>query len=97
MSETMPTDLYQAIIKVAKNHIKGYYPSDMILVENYKENAKFTYFKLYRAFIIHDEECTTIVNKKSLLECHGTFISVYSVNKKKQLISQLQLLGLRAY
>ena len=97
MSETMPLDLYQAIIKVAKNHIKGYYPEDMILVENYKENAKFTYFKLYRAFIIRDKDCTTIVSKRSLLECHGTFLNVYAVNKKKQLISQLQLLGLRAY
>ena len=97
MSETMPLDLYQAIIKVAKNHIKGYYPEDMILVENYKENAKFTYFKMYRAFIIRDEDCTTIVSRRSLLECHGTFLNVYAVNKKKQLISQLQLLGLRAY
>lgn len=97
MSETMPLDLYQAIIKVAKNHIKGYYPADMILVENYKENTKFTCFKLYRAFIIHNEDCTTIVSKRKLIECCGSYLNVYSVNKKKQLISQLQLLGLRAY
>lgn len=97
MSETMPHELYQAIIKVAKNHIKGYYPSDMILIEGYKENARFTCFKLYRAFIVRDENSTTIINKRKLIECHGPFLSVYSVNKKKQLISQLQLLGLRAY
>lgn len=97
MSETMPYELYQAIIKVAKNHIKGYYPEDMILVECYRENARFTCFKLYRAFIIRDEDCTTIVNKRKLIESHGPFLRVYSVNKKKQLINQLQLLGLRVY
>lgn len=97
MSETMPLDLYQAIIKVAKNHIKGYYPEDMVLVENYKENTKFTCFKLYRAFIVRDEDSTTIVTKRKLIESYGTFLHVYSVNKKKQLINQLQLLGLRAY
>lgn len=97
MSETMPLELYQAVIRVAKNHIKGYYPADMILIENYKENAKFTFFKLYRAFIIHDENCTTVVSKRKLIECYGSYLRVYSVNKKKQLVSQLQLLGLRAY
>lgn len=97
MSETMPLDLYQAVIKVAKNHIKGYYPADMILVENYRENKVYTYFKLYRAFIIQDENCTTVVNKRALIESYGSGLRVYSVNKRKQLISQLQLLGLRAY
>lgn len=97
MSETMPLDLYQAVIKVAKNHIKGYYPADMILIEGYEENAKFTYFRIYRAFIVRDEDSTTIINKRKLIESHGSFLRVYAVNKKKQLISQLQLLGLRAY
>lgn len=97
MSETIPLELYQAIIKVAKNHIKGYYPANMILVEDYKENAMFTFFKLYRAFIIRDEDCTTVVSKRKLIDCCGQYLSVYSVNKKKQLINQLQLLGLRAY
>ena len=95
MSETMPLDLYQAIIKVAKNHIKGYYPADMILIEGYRENAMFTYFKIYRAFIIRDEDSTTIVSKRKLIEGHGSFLRVYSVNKGKQLRNQLQLLGLR--
>lgn len=97
MSKTMPLDLYQAIIKVAKNHIKDHYPGHILLVEKFRENSIFTFFKLYRAHIVQNEDCIAIVSKKALIESYGTSLRVYSVNKRKCLIDQLNLLGMRAH
>lgn len=88
---------FDAMICIINNHIKGYYPNDMLIVENYHSSETYTSFELYRALITKGDGYTRIEGKRKVLTCACSSICLKSVRNRKILAMQLKILGLEVY
>lgn len=92
----MVIDDYQfnAMICIVNRRISSYYPSNMLIVENYYNNTEYTYFNLFRGHITKGDGYTRIENKRKILECSNSVLYLRSIRNRKMLLNQLKLLGL---